>query len=329
MIMKKKSEIIHVILSKGFSGSEKYVLDLARYQKKYYNVYVITLEKNIILNKLLKKHIQVFKINNFFKKYKIQKIINKIKPNIVHTHLGEAVKAVKKSSGYKVISTMHMNYKIKDYKNTDAIIVSNKTQFNEVSKTFKGKIFKSYLWVNVPKLTVSKLNLKKKLKIPSENLIFGSIGRFHPQKGFDILIKCFEELKLKNCTLILIGNGHEDYKYLESKDNKIKIIGQVNNVSNYYNIFDIGLLFSRWETFGYTLIESMKFNLPIISSIHIGNKDWISKFNIYKINLNKMNHIKNIIKKLHKNKPLRRSYNLEMFDYKRNCKKINNIYKKV
>ena len=46
--MKKKYEIIHVILSKGFSGSEKYVLDLVQYQKKYYNVYVITLEKNIM-----------------------------------------------------------------------------------------------------------------------------------------------------------------------------------------------------------------------------------------------------------------------------------------
>ena len=44
---------------------------------------------------------------------------------------------------------------------------------------------------------------------------------------------------------------------------------------------------SRWETFGYSLVEAMKFRLPIISSKHIGNKDWIDKFNIFKVDQEK------------------------------------------
>ena len=326
---KNKLKILHIILSKGFAGSEKYVVDLIKFQKKNNFVFVITSEKNITLNKILKKKINVFEIGDFFRKLKLKKIVDNIKPDIIHTHLGESAKLIDKSSSYKTISTMHMNYKNKDFKNMDGIIVSNETQFNEIKKVFKGKIFKSYLWVNLPKVSVTKSKLKKKLRIPKKNIIFGSIGRFHPQKGFDILINCFKELNLKDSTLVLIGNGHREYLKLETGSEKFRIIGHVDNVSNYYNIFDICLFASRWETFGYSLIESMKFHKPIVSSKHIGNKDWINKFQIYQFDINKKNQLKKLIKKLYKAKSLKKKYDLGMFEYKKNCQAITSIYKKI
>ena len=328
-MIKKKIKILHIILSKGFAGSEKYVVDLVQFQRKKHFVSLISSKKNVTLNKILKNKISVFEIGDIFRKLKINNLIKKINPDIVHTHLGESARLINKSSNFKTISTMHMNYKNKDFKNMDGIIVSNKTQFNEIKKVFTGKIFKSYLWVNLPKISINKSKMKKKLNLPKKNFIFGSVGRFHPQKGFDILIKCFQELNLKNCTLILIGNGHKEYLNLESSNNKFKIIGHVNNVSNYYNIFDICLFASRWETFGYSLVESMKFNKPIISSKHIGNKDWINKFQINQFDINKKNYLKSLIKKLYKSTSLQKKYDLHMFDYKKNCEAITSIYKKL
>ena len=327
--LKKKLKIMHVILSKGFAGSEKYVVDLTCHQYENNQVYVIILKQNKELKNSLEKKLKIYEIGRFLKKYNIQKIINKIKPQIVHTHLGEAAKLIKKSKEYKTVATMHMNYKNKDYKNSDAIIVSNNTQYREIRKKYFGKLFKSYLWVKLPKPEINKKNLRKNLNLPKKNFIFGSIGRYHPQKGFDILINCFQELNLKNCTLILIGNGHKEYLKLETSNNKFKIIGHVDNVSNYYNIFDICLFASRWETFGYSLVESMKFNKPIISSKHIGNKDWINKFQINKFDINKKNHLKSLIKKLYKSTSLKKKYDLGMFDYKKNCEAITSIYKKL
>ena len=94
----KKITIIHVILSDGFAGSEKYVCDLLEFQKKYFNVYVVISNKNFMIKKFLDKKIRVFQINSFFQSIKIKKIINKLNPDIVHTHLGEATKKVKSSS---------------------------------------------------------------------------------------------------------------------------------------------------------------------------------------------------------------------------------------
>ena len=328
-MIKKKLKILHIILSKGFAGSEKYVVDLVQFQRKKHFVSLISSKKNVTLNKILKNKISVFEVGDIFRKLKINNLIKKIHPDIVHTHLGESARLINKSSNFKTISTMHMNYKNKDFKNMDGIIVSNKTQFNEIKKVFTGKIFKSYLWVNLPKISINKSKMKKKLNLPKKNFIFGSVGRFHPQKGFDILIKCFQELNLKNCTLILIGNGHKEYLNLESSNNKFKIIGHVNNVSNYYNIFDICLFASRWETFGYSLVESMKFNKPIISSKHIGNKDWINKFQINEFDINKKNDLKRLIKKYYKSNSLKKKYDLGMFEYKKNCEAITGIYKKL
>ena len=327
--LKNKLKIMHVILSKGFAGSEKYVVDLACHQNENNQVHVIILKQNKELKNSLEKKLNIYQIGSFLKKYNIQKIINKIKPQIVHTHLGEAAKIVQKSKEYKTIATMHMNYKHKDYKNSDAIIVSNNTQYKEIRKKYYGKLFKSYLWVKLPKLEINKTKLRKNLNIPKKNFIFGSIGRFHPQKGFDILIKCFEEMNLENCTLILIGNGHEKYKFLETKNNNFKIIGQIKNVSNYYNLFDVGLFFSRWETFGYSLIEAMQYKLPIISSTHIGNKDWLNKFKISKVNINNQKQLIALIKKLYKLKPTKKNYDLKMFDYNKNCDAITSIYREL
>ena len=53
MKQKKKIVILHVILSKGYAGSEKYVLDLARYQNKDHKVYLVILKSNRILTKYL------------------------------------------------------------------------------------------------------------------------------------------------------------------------------------------------------------------------------------------------------------------------------------
>lgn len=326
----KKKTIIHIILSDGFAGSEKYVCDLVDFQKKYFNIYLIISNKNLIIQKFLDKRINVFQINSFFQSIKVRKLIDKLNPDIVHTHLGEATKKVKNSSKYILITTLHMNYKKNNYQHTDALIVSNSSQQNFLKKTgYKGKIFKMNLWVKLPKINISKSIIKNKLKIPKNHKIIGSIGRFHPQKGFDLIIKSFLLSKLKKTTLVLIGNGHEKFKYLEKNNKNIRIMGHVENQSNYYNIFDIGIFMSRWETFGYTLVEAMKFKIPIISSVHIGNKDWLKFFNVLKIKNGKNLDLNKIFKNKNYLNKKKIEYDLNIFNYKKNCFLINNIYKKL
>ena len=138
-------------------------------------------------------------------------------------------------------STCHMNYKKKHYTNHDGIIVINKTQEKIIKKQFYNKILRINLWVpSIKSKRQSKIYLLNKLKIKNKSYIFGSIGRFHYQKGFDLILKIFNKLQLKNCYLILIGNGHADYKEIYKNNSKIKILGHKNNPKDYLKIFKIG-----------------------------------------------------------------------------------------
>jgi len=319
----KKIKIIHILISKGFAGSEKYLCDLIDYQSKFFDVSVIILKKNMMLKKYINKNVKTIQIIDFFKKIQITKIIDKDKPDIVHTHLSNAAKCVNKSNKFKIVATAHMNFKNSILKNCDGLIVSNNTQFKEAAKNFKGALFKSYLWARLKPITKSKLKLKNELRIPKKNIVFGSIGRFHPQKGFDLILKKFKQEAPKDSTLILIGNGHDEFKKKIKNYKNIVLLGHIDNVSNYYNLFDVAIFASRWETFGFTLVEAMQFQLPIVSSIHIGNKDWIKKFKIKIFNFNQK---KKIFSNLDK---IKIKYDLSIFDYKNKCSEITSIYKSL
>ena len=74
----KKIKVIHILISKGFAGSEKYLCDLIDYQSKFFDVSVIILKKNLILKKDINKNVKIFQIIDFFKKIQITKIINNL-----------------------------------------------------------------------------------------------------------------------------------------------------------------------------------------------------------------------------------------------------------
>ena len=67
----------------------------------------------------------------------------------------------------------------------------------------------------------------------------------------------------------------------------------------------------------------MQFRLPIISSLHVGNKDWIKKFKVKVCNFNHKQKIfstKNITKV---------KYDTSDFNYHDKCGEISTIYKNL
>ena len=322
-------KILHVIISKGFAGSELYVINLLNYQSNFHDTYLIKNynKESKRYKKFLNDNIKIYDVKGFFKKIKINNIIKKINPDIVHTHLGISSRIINKKN-FKLISTLHMNYDKKHYENHDALIISNKTQENNALKSFRGKIKRSLLWPCTNKIKIdSKINIRKIYSIPKNGYVFGSVGRFHKQKGFDIILDSFKKLNISNTYLILIGNGHDQYKNFKSRN--IILLDHKDDIANYYNAFDCYVSASRWETFGISLIEAMSFNLPIITSIHEGNQEWINDFDILKFNLNNKKDLMSKMKVFYETRPKRKKYNLNRFDYKIISRNILNFYKEI
>ena len=114
---------------------------------------------------------------------------------------------------------------------------------------------------------------RKELNINDDTLVVGHIGRFVAQKNHTFLIDIFNELhkKEKNSILLLIGQGPLMSEIKQKVDSlgisdSVKFLGQRNDVSELYQVFDVFLLPSLYEGLPVVGVEAQATgNLCILS----------------------------------------------------------------
>ncbi|MGB9847783.1 MAG: glycosyltransferase [Minisyncoccia bacterium] len=147
---------------------------------------------------------------------------------------------------------------------------------------------------------------EEKLKMSLKDIfVIGSIGRLDYSKNYEFLIGIFPEiLKIKEkAILIIIGEGPERKKYENlianlNLKNKIFLIGEIPNASQYIKGFDLFVLPSRYEGLSVTLIEAVFAQIPILASDVGGNKEIVGEEHTFNLNnkqdfLEKIKKIKN------------------------------------
>ena len=153
------------------------------------------------------------------------------------------------------------------YSLSDIIIVNSKF----FQKELKEIELKSHLIynLNIYEKKIKKLDYFKQYK----GLKILNIGRLTDQKDQLTLIKSLEILKKKNINFrcIIIGRGaYKDILINEIKklnlEKNIKLVGFKSEAEQYISQSDIFVLSSKFEGLPNVLIESQKYNVPIIAS---------------------------------------------------------------
>ena len=117
--------------------------------------------------------------------------------------------------------------------------------------------------------------LRRKYYIPDIPIIL-FVGRLDNSKGIGYLIKAFHGVleKFPDCRLMIAGNGHYDTYLHEAKDicTKVTFFGFLDKqeLRELYQIADIGVTPSFFETFGYVAVEMMMYGLPIVATATSG-----------------------------------------------------------
>jgi glycosyltransferase involved in cell wall biosynthesis len=243
-----------------------------------------------------------FFLLQFLKVLKIYKII---KPDVVHSHLwiaeiyGLFLKLIYKKS-FLLVITKHLDSFIAEGSSgrrnyikgifLEKIIFHHANHIIFISKAVKNFFLKKinirkkkystiYYGLNFKKFkklnNKDKINFKKKLNISNKTIVLGCIARHVEQKSLDIILKSFflfvkENPKIK-AKLIMIGRGHLENELRQLAKNlniynKIIWIRNTNNVSLYFNIFDIFCLSSKYEGFGLVLLESLASCVPVLAT---------------------------------------------------------------
>lgn len=161
---------------------------------------------------------------------------------------------------------------------TDIITNSNATK-NDVSSFFKIPIDKiSMLSNSVMDYSTS----LKEIHVERDNLLF--VGRLHPSKGIDVLLKAFAQIvtKYPNLHLNIIGQGQllNDLMALTASlgiSDAVTFLGEKDKkaVLEAYKKSYITIIPSHSEAFGFTVIEAMSVGTCVIGANNTGIKEII------------------------------------------------------
>jgi glycosyltransferase involved in cell wall biosynthesis len=111
------------------------------------------------------------------------------------------------------------------------------------------------------------------------------LGRLHPIKGVDLLIRAFEIVskEIDNCVLVIAGpddGSLSGLKALAEELNlceKVLFTGPLYDKEKFavYRDSDIYVLPSYYETFPMTVLEAWEFKMPVVVTENCGIKDLV------------------------------------------------------
>lgn len=114
---------------------------------------------------------------------------------------------------------------------------------------------------------------RSKLGIDEQTFVIGHVGRFSFEKNQKFLVNVFCEIKerMQECKLVLIGAGEDleaikDLVVQRGIQDKVLFEGNVNNVNDYMQAFDVFALPSLFEGLGTVGIEAQGAGLPVVAS---------------------------------------------------------------
>jgi glycosyltransferase involved in cell wall biosynthesis len=307
---KKRLKIVQVIYALIQGGAEKFVVDLSNTLSENHDVYLVTLRgspfdlhKNQLDNRV--NYIN-FPISDGFRLkdiYKLNKFIDEIEPDIIHTHL-QVVFYFLLRNIYKrkniIFHTIHNDASFDGNKKYQYLIRKyfyKRKYIIPITISKESKIsYEKYYNINNPELIYNACLKPPKtenfnevqtqielLKFNSDDLVFLHLSRFNEyQKQHSVLIKAFNRVRsdFKNAILLIIGRDYETEKaeFLKAIAKEgIYFLGEKSNVGDYLYASDVFCLSSRFEGLPISLLEAISCGcIPICTPVG-GIKDIVQQ----------------------------------------------------
>lgn len=276
---------------------------------------------------------------------KIDKIIKRIRPDLIHVHFSAAmftVSLAKKDDWPPIIATIHglawptrkgntrlmlKRAELNAAKKMDQVLVLNKDDqelFNKNGIANSKILFDYGIGCNTQLFDQNSISererneLRNKLNIRNDDCVFIFIGRQTKFKGYDNVIRAFMNIYHAKSKIHLLLIGDKDYIHetglnqteesLLSQIPSIHQIGWSAHIENYLAIADVNVFPSEREGFPVNLLESLSMGVPVITIDSRGCKEIIKhNENGIVVKNNKVSDLALAMKQLNENIVLRNS----------------------
>ncbi len=306
-------KILHFLTSLNTGGAEKFCVDLCNTQASLSDteIYLCVLDQLKDDQPLVKQISDQVKLISLNKEggyslkiiYKIYKLLNEIKPDIIHIN-GRALIYTSLPIQLKRIPSIYTVHTLADKEYNKYFRAYNKFIFTTFSKLFLpvaisktvlktiqktyGNQYNKLIYNGSSELKTTELNNVRSyiesLKENNETLVFLYIGRIAPEKNTLLLIEVFNELLDQDENIVLCVIGYDPtlrQDYLPKCENKnrypdkIKFLGRKENIADYLNYADANCMTSTYEGLGITALESFSMGVPVLSTPSGGPADII------------------------------------------------------
>lgn len=270
-------KIVHVVLSRGFAGSERSTAESSNQQCKNHQVWVVVRNdhrkngKSIVDH--LDKSVQIIQVpSKLFTGRALAKEIHRIQPDIIHCHLRRSTRLVSRlKTDAATLSTLHITVNGKHFNKMDGLICNAKWQLADIPSDYSGEVFKANnsLVPHRRLLSDEVKNLRRDLGIQENDYLIGAVGRYHKSKAWDTLIAAFKQVpEFTHAKLLFFGSGslEQPLKEQAAGDERINFVGFKDNIKDYYQTFDLAACPSRFEPLPRVMLEALDGGAPLIAS---------------------------------------------------------------
>ncbi|MGO9515333.1 MAG: glycosyltransferase [Steroidobacteraceae bacterium] len=279
--------IMHVILSRGFAGSERYAAELACLQAAEHDVALIVRRTHrsrfgTSIVDALSNRVHVATVPSWLGTQRsVERCIREFHPDVVHTHLRRAARIIARArTDACSVATLHMGANGPHFFQLDGLICNAHWQVRQIPPTYQGQVFKlNQLFTPHRRLDPAEIAaLRESLGIAPEQYLVGAVARLAHSKGLDILIEAFRLADLSDARLVILGEGRERGRLERLLGPHMTMPGFRKNIKDYYQAFDLFVCPSRREPLPLVMLEAYDAGLPIVASTADGCRELITEY---------------------------------------------------
>jgi len=287
----------------------------------------------------------------------LKKIIKQFNPDILHAHYATSYGLVGaltnfhpyiiSSWGSDVMKFPNKNFVARsilkyNFKKADLLCATSHTIEEYIQQVIKAPVTVIPFGIDIeefkPKKVESLFN--------DSDVVLGSIKPLESLYNIDILIKAYAKLlpKYNNLKLLIIGEGTEQNALNElCKElgifEKVIFTGRIpfKEISRYYNMLNVLVNISEYESFGVSVVESMACGTPVVVSNVGGLKEVVKDDSVgLKVNIGDVDDTATAIEKLITDKNTyeqiatnARKHVIEKYNWEDNLKQMIGEYQKL
>jgi glycosyltransferase involved in cell wall biosynthesis len=279
--------IMHVILSRGFAGSERSTAESCNSQSRDHTVALVLNSANKSASGAsIKEHVDpavtVYTVPAlFFTRRTLGLAIEDFRPDVIHTHLRRSTRLVSQlHPPVATIATLHLSVNGPQYLMLDGLICNAHWQKRDIPADYPGAVFKlnNSLTPHRRLMPDERAALRADLGVGPDDFLVGGVGRLARSKGWDTLIRAFNAAALPSTRLVIVGEGRERRRLERLAGAGISLPGFRRDVKNYYQVFDLFVCPSRREPLPRVILEALDGGAPVVASTADGCRELIEQY---------------------------------------------------